>query len=87
MDLFPSPGLNWILLTLRNYHWNDFIVKPITPTRLGQIVKLRLDRAKALANLIERDSLTGLLNHARFNYTMQREVERFSREGERLRRD
>lgn len=71
-------------LEARQLGGDDFIVKPITPTRLGQIVKLRLDRAKALANLIERDSLTGLLNHARFNDTMQREVERSRRTGAKL---
>ena len=58
---------------------DDFITKPISLDRLAAAVGLRADRAVALRQVMERDSLTGLLNHARFKDRVALEVERSKR--------
>ena len=58
---------------------DDFITKPISLDRLAAAVSLRADRAVALRQVMERDSLTGLLNHARFKDRVALEVERSKR--------
>ncbi|RLQ87220.1 GGDEF domain-containing protein [Notoacmeibacter ruber] len=66
-------------LQARRLGGDDFIMKPIMPSRLREIVQMRLERAGALKSLIERDSLTGLLNHARFHAHLESEIGRSSR--------
>lgn len=66
-------------LEARRFGGDDFILKPVAPRRLADIVQLRLERSNALKSLIERDSLTGLLNHAQFHARLEKEVERSRR--------
>ena len=68
----------------RRFGGDDFIVKPIEPARLVSVVRLRAERACAVRAVMERDSLTGLLNHARFKDRLVHELERCSRSGGEL---
>src|SRR5262249_48272369 len=68
----------------RRFGGDDFIVKPIEPARLVSVVRLRAERACAVRSVMERDSLTGLLNHARFKDRLLHELERCSRTGGEL---
>ena len=63
---------------------DDFISKPIDPQRLVSLVRLRADRARTLRSMIERDSLTGLLNHGRFKDRLALELERCRRTGSQI---
>jgi diguanylate cyclase (GGDEF)-like protein len=68
----------------RKFGGDDFIAKPIEPARLVSVVRLRAERAGAVRSVMERDSLTGLLNHARFKDRLVHELERCSRNGGEL---
>ncbi|MBO0662264.1 diguanylate cyclase [Jiella sp. MQZ9-1] len=68
----------------RNIGGDDFISKPINLDRLTTIVQMRAERAIALKQIMESDSLTGLLNHARFKERLALEIERSSRTGSPL---
>jgi diguanylate cyclase (GGDEF)-like protein len=59
---------------------DDFIAKPVDLDRLVTLIKLRAERARALRAVMESDSLTGLLNHARFKERLALEMERARRE-------
>ncbi|UJQ93994.1 GGDEF domain-containing protein [Mariluticola halotolerans] len=58
---------------------DDFIVKPVNLENLAGLVGIRAERAQALRQVMERDSLTGLLNHARFKDRLAAEFERSRR--------
>lgn len=58
---------------------DDFIPKPVDLDRLVTLVRLRAERARALRAVMETDSLTGLLNHARFKERLGLELERAQR--------
>ncbi len=60
---------------------DDFIQKPIDPRKLVDQVLLRAHRARMLRSMIERDGLTGLLNHSRFHEHLTHELERCRRTG------
>jgi len=60
---------------------DDFIRKPVDLTHLAATVRMRAERALALRQIMERDSLTGLLNHARFKERVTLELERSRRTG------
>lgn len=60
---------------------DDFITKPVDLTRLAPQVRMRAERAMLLRQVMERDSLTGLLNHARFKDRVATELERAARTG------
>ncbi len=60
---------------------DDFIPKTVAPERLVSIVEMRAERSRALRSLVQRDSLTGLLNHARFKERAARELSRGLRDG------
>ncbi|WP_159995545.1 diguanylate cyclase [Roseomonas sp. 18066] len=60
---------------------DDFIPKPVDLDRLVDLVRLRAERARALRAVMETDSLTGLLNHARFKERLGLELERAQRHG------
>jgi diguanylate cyclase (GGDEF)-like protein len=60
---------------------DDFIAKPVDPARLVALVRMRADRAIRLRSMMERDSLTGLLNHGRFMDRLDHELERCRRSG------
>lgn len=60
---------------------DDFVAKPVNLGELSRIVELRVTRARELAAIMDRDSLTGLLNHARFKERLLLEFERSRRTG------
>jgi diguanylate cyclase (GGDEF)-like protein len=63
---------------------DDFIPKPVDLDRLVTLVRLRAERARSLRAIMESDSLTGLLNHARFKERLALELERARRENTEL---
>ncbi|MEO7221256.1 MAG: diguanylate cyclase [Devosia sp.] len=68
-------------LEARKQGGDDFVTKPVDPDELVSLVRLRAERAGALRSLMERDGLTGLLNHARFTDRLFSELERCRRTG------
>ncbi|MBU0723826.1 MAG: diguanylate cyclase [Alphaproteobacteria bacterium] len=42
---------------------DDFLTKPVTPAQLASAIVSRAERYRQLRRLMQRDSLTGLLNH------------------------
>jgi diguanylate cyclase (GGDEF)-like protein len=60
---------------------DDFISKPVDLGRLVSLVRMRAERAKRLRSIMDRDSLTGLLNHGRFIDRLHQELERCRRAG------
>lgn len=71
-------------LLARRLGGDDFIPKPVDLDRLVTLVRLRAERARSLRAVMESDSLTGLLNHARFKERLSLELERAQREGKEL---
>jgi DNA-binding response OmpR family regulator len=68
-------------LEARKLGGDDFICKPVDPDRLVSLVRMRADRAIRLRSMMERDSLTGLLDHGRFVDRLHHELERCRRSG------
>jgi diguanylate cyclase (GGDEF)-like protein len=60
---------------------DDFITKPITDTALKVAVFARAQRARQLAEIMTRDSLTGLLQHAHIKERLALEMLRSERTG------
>ncbi len=60
---------------------DDFISKPVDLGAFADQVRIRAERAIVLRQMMERDSLTGLLNHARFKDRLGAEVSRSARTG------
>nr|WP_207161478.1 diguanylate cyclase [Rhabdochromatium marinum] len=58
---------------------DDFLTKPISDTELVAAVRVRAARFRQLANLMTKDSLTGLLKHARIKESLVRELARAQR--------
>ncbi|MFP4179478.1 MAG: diguanylate cyclase [Spirochaetaceae bacterium] len=58
---------------------DDFIIKPISPDYLSSMVQLRAQRNRNLRYFMERDSLTGLLNHSNLKEQLSREIMRAER--------
>jgi diguanylate cyclase (GGDEF)-like protein len=71
-------------LMARQVGGDDFIRTPVDLDRLVRLVRLRAERARALRTVMERDSLTGLLNHSRFKERLARELDRSRRSGSQL---
>ncbi|RVT46097.1 diguanylate cyclase [Rheinheimera sediminis] len=63
---------------------DDFLTKPITDTELVVAVFARAQRARQLADMMTKDSLTGLLQHARVKERLSHELQRSERTGEPL---
>lgn len=63
---------------------DDFLTKPITDTALIVAVFARAQRARQLADMMTKDSLTGLLQHARIKERLSHELQRSERTGEPL---
>ncbi|SFL87374.1 diguanylate cyclase [Marinobacter zhejiangensis] len=61
---------------------DDFIEKPISDTRLVSVVKARCTRARQLAKLASRDSLTGLMKHSLIKQELAKEFSRCQRYGQ-----
>ena len=60
---------------------DDFLAKPMAPDQLVMAISVRAARARALRALMDRDSLTGLLNHTRICEDLEQEVARAERAG------
>ena len=73
---FENPGE-----VLRNYNiiGDDFLNKSVDDSYLLNFVKKKIIRSRDLRYLMERDSLTGLLNHSNFNDSLYREILRADR--------
>ncbi len=63
---------------------DDFIVKPFNVDYLVTSVKLRAARTREMRFFMERDSLTGLLNHTNLKQRLDHEVQRARRIGTEL---
>ena len=59
---------------------DDFLTKPIVPEHLVSAVSTRLRRYRVLRSYIERDGLTGLLNHAATKGRLALEAARTARQ-------
>ncbi|MEI6415331.1 MAG: response regulator, partial [Pseudomonadota bacterium] len=60
---------------------DDFLTKPISDAQLVAAVRVRTARSRQLADLMTKDSLTGLLKHARIKETLAVELARARRNG------
>ncbi len=60
---------------------DDFLTKPIKPEHLIASVTMRAERTRSMRFFMERDSLTGLLNHTNLKEQLSREVLRAHRVG------
>jgi len=63
---------------------DDFLTKPIRPEHLIASITNRADRTRSMRYLMERDSLTGLLNHTNLKEQLNREVMRATRTGSKI---
>jgi len=63
---------------------DDFLTKPIASHHLVAAVRARASRARQISELMARDSLTGLLNHARIKEQLDAEAARAMRSGTNL---
>jgi len=63
---------------------DEFITKPISDTHLVTAVRARAARSRQLSDLMSKDSLTGLLKHARIKETIAVELARAQRSGKPL---
>jgi diguanylate cyclase (GGDEF)-like protein len=62
----------------------EFITKPISDAHLVTAVRARAARSRQLSDLMSKDSLTGLLKHARIKETIALELARAQRSGKPL---
>ncbi|MBJ6136551.1 diguanylate cyclase domain-containing protein [Marinobacter litoralis] len=60
---------------------DEFLVKPVTDEYLVRSVRIRCYRARQLSDLMNRDSLTGLLKHSLIKQEVERELSRCRRTG------
>jgi diguanylate cyclase (GGDEF)-like protein len=58
---------------------DDFLTKPIKPEHLITSVSIRAERTRSMRYFMERDSLTGLLNHTHLKERLMNEVMRAHR--------
>ncbi|MEW5815256.1 MAG: diguanylate cyclase [Spirochaetota bacterium] len=58
---------------------DDFLVKPIKAEHLISSISTRAERSRSMRYFMERDSLTGLLNHSNLKEQLGREVMRAKR--------
>ncbi|MFP4638631.1 MAG: diguanylate cyclase [Spirochaetaceae bacterium] len=62
-----------------NQGGDDFIAKPVDPIALVNVVRLRAERTRRMRFFMERDSLTGLLNHSNLREKLTQELQRAER--------
>lgn len=55
---------------------DDFLLKPLPASQLIAAVSARIDRSRRLVELMDKDSLTGLLKHSRIKEQVQTEIQR-----------
>jgi len=60
---------------------DDFLMKPIRPDHLVSSVMARAERLRIIRSLMERDSLTGLLNHTKTKEQLDIAISRTNRRG------
>jgi diguanylate cyclase (GGDEF)-like protein len=60
---------------------DDYLVKPVAPGLLLSAVAARIERARFLKSLLERDGLTRLLNHTAFLERARALAQEWSRDG------
>ncbi len=60
---------------------DDFLTKPIKPDHLISSVAIRAERMRIMRSFMERDGLTGLLNHTRIKEQLDLAVARATRQG------
>jgi len=58
---------------------DGFLAKPIKPEHLVSTVKNRVERTRSMRFYMERDSLTGLLNHTHLMHNLSKEIQRAER--------
>lgn len=58
---------------------DDFLTKPISEEHLIASITNRVERTRSMRYLMERDSLTGLLNHSNLKENLNRELKRSER--------
>ena len=63
---------------------DDFISKPANPIALVNAVRIRAERSRSMRFFMERDSLTGLLNHSNLREKLEQELQRAERMGNSL---
>ena len=63
---------------------DDFLVKPINPDHLITSVRIRAARTRAMRFFMERDSLTGLLNHTNLKQRLGDDLARARRIGTQM---
>ncbi|MCY0093650.1 GGDEF domain-containing protein [Hoeflea ulvae] len=68
-----------VQMKARHFGGDDFISKRADLDALVTLIRLRVQRARIMRNLIERDGLTGLLNHRRFKERVGQEMARSRR--------
>lgn len=66
------------------YGGDDFVSKPVVPRYLGALLRLRAARTRHMRYFMERDSLTGLLNHSNLREMLVAELKRAERIGSDL---
>ena len=60
---------------------DNFLTKPVAPEQLIKAVSIRARHYQTLRTLMQKDSLTGLLNHSRVLEQLEHESERARRQG------
>jgi len=60
---------------------DDFLTKPVLPAHLVSTVRSRIERYRELQSLMQRDSLTGLLNHTSLRERLEHELKQAARSG------
>jgi diguanylate cyclase (GGDEF)-like protein len=63
---------------------DDFLIKPVDPDHLVTAIKTRAERTRNIRFFMERDSLTGLLNHSHLKQAIVNEVGKARRVGRPL---
>jgi diguanylate cyclase (GGDEF)-like protein len=58
---------------------DDFLTKPIKPEHLITSITIRAERTRQLRYFMERDSLTGLLNHSQIKKRLSDDIDRVRR--------
>ena len=63
---------------------DDYLAKPIEAEHLVSSIEHRVERARILRSFMDRDSLTGLLNHTKIKEQLDIEASRAKREDSKL---
>jgi len=58
---------------------DGFLIKPVKPEHLVATIQTRVERYRSMRFFMERDSLTGLLNHTHLIQALSKEVQRAER--------